>query len=110
MKKVASGTLCYFFFAHSIRELPPNNVNLIFPPLPESQLPILDCLLLPSPSEFIALKHESRILGHSSNPVCGFSVMEQVRLCAVWPMENWLGSSLNQIQVGPLSGNPTLVL
>ena len=25
-------------------------------------------------------------------------MMEQVRLCAVWPMENWLGSSLNQIQ------------
>ena len=48
--------------------------------------------------EFLALKHESRILGHSSNPVCGFSMMEQVRLCAVWPMENWLGSSLNHIQ------------
>ena len=30
-------------------------------------------------------------------PVCGFSMMDQVRLCAVWPMENWLGSSLNQI-------------
>ena len=25
-------------------------------------------------------------------------MMEQVRLCAVSPMENWLGSSLNQIQ------------
>ena len=25
-------------------------------------------------------------------------MMEQVRLCAVWPMENWLGSSLNHIQ------------
>ena len=48
--------------------------------------------------EFLALKHESRILGHSSNRLCGFSMMEQVRLCAVWPMENWLGSSLNQIQ------------
>ena len=24
-------------------------------------------------------------------------MMEQVRLCAVWPTENWLGSSLNQI-------------
>ena len=34
-------------------------------------------------SEFLALKHESRILGHSSNPVCGFSMMEQVRLCVV---------------------------
>ena len=60
------------------------------------------CLLLShmhsSHSEFLALKHESRILGHSSSPVCGFSMMEQVRLCAVWPMYNWLGSSLNQIQ------------
>ena len=26
------------------------------------------------------------------------SMMEHVRLCAVSPMENWLGSSLNQIQ------------
>ena len=25
-------------------------------------------------------------------------MMEQVRLCAVWPMENWLGSSMNHIQ------------
>ena len=51
-------------------------------------------------ADFHALKHESRILGHSSNPVCGFSIMEQVRLCAVRPTENWLGSSLNQIQGG----------
>ena len=50
-----------------------------------------------SAAEFLALKHESRILGHSSNPVCGFSMMEQVILCAVWHMENWLGSSLNQL-------------
>ena len=34
--------------------------------------------------ELLALKHKSRILGHSSNPVCGFSMIEQVRLCAVW--------------------------
>ena len=45
--------------------------------------------LLPPP-EFLALKHESRILGHSSNIVCGFSMMEQVRLCVVWAMENEL--------------------
>ena len=51
-----------------------------------------------SHSEFLALNHSSRILRHSSNPVCGFSMMEQVRLCDVWPIENWLGSSLNQIQ------------
>ena len=25
-------------------------------------------------------------------------MMEQARLCAVWPIENWLGSSLNRIQ------------
>ena len=30
-------------------------------------------------TEFLALKHESRILGHSFNPVCGFSMMEQVK-------------------------------
>ena len=53
---------------------------------------------LMTPPEFLALKHKSRILGHSSNPVCGFFMIEQVSLCAVWPMENWLGSSLNHIQ------------
>ena len=36
-----------------------------------------------SHSDFLALKHESRILGHSFKPVCGISMMEQVRLCAV---------------------------
>ena len=30
------------------------------------------------------------ILAHSSNPVCGFFMREQVRLYAVCPMENWL--------------------
>ena len=50
--------------------------------------------------EFLALKQKNRILGHSYNPVCGFSMMEQVTLCAVWPLENWLGSFLNQIQTG----------
>ena len=48
--------------------------------------------------EFLALKLECRILGHSSNPVCAFSMMEQVGLCAVWKMENWLDSSVNLIQ------------
>ena len=48
--------------------------------------------------EFLALKHKSMILGHSPNPVFGFSMMEQVRLNAVLHMENWLGSSFNQIQ------------
>ena len=28
--------------------------------------------------EFLALKEESRILEHSSNPVCGFCLMKQV--------------------------------
>ena len=49
-------------------------------------------------SEVLSLKHESRIIRHASNPLCGFSMTEQVRLSAVWPTENWLGSSLNQIQ------------
>ena len=30
---------------------------------------------------------------HSSNPLCGFSMMEQVRLCTVCLMDNWLGTS-----------------
>ena len=58
----------------------------------------------------LALKHESRILGHSSHPVCVVSMMEPVRLCNVWPMENWLGSSLNQAQGWTPFENPTLVL
>ena len=39
-------------------------------------------------SEVLALKQESMILRQSSNPVCGFSLMEQVRLCVVWHMES----------------------
>ena len=31
-----------------------------------------------SRSEFLAVKHENRILVHSSDPVCGFSMMRQV--------------------------------
>ena len=49
------------------------------------------------PSDIIVLKHDSSILRQSSNPVCGLSMMEQVRLCAVWPTENWLTSSMNHI-------------
>ena len=44
------------------------------------------------------LKHDSSILRQSSNLVFGFSLMEQGRLCAVWPTENWLCSSMNHIQ------------
>ena len=51
-------------------------------------------------SKVLALKHESRILGQWSNPVCDFSMMEPVQLCDVWPTENWLGSSLNQTDTG----------
>ena len=38
------------------------------------------------------------IFRQSSNPVCGFSMMEQVRLCAIKPTENRLASSVNLIQ------------
>ena len=41
--------------------------------------------------------HASSIFRQSSNPGCGFS-----RLSAVWPMENWLVSSMNH-RVGSLS-------
>ena len=60
-------------------------------------------------AEFLALKHDSNIFRQSSNPVCGFSMMEQVRLCAVWFTENWLGSSMNH-RVGRLSENATAML
>ena len=39
-------------------------------------------------SDILFLKHDSSIFRQSSNPVCGFSMMEQVRLCCVWPTEN----------------------
>ena len=35
------------------------------------------------PADIIFLKHGRSILRQSSNPVCGFSMMEQVRLWAV---------------------------
>ena len=34
--------------------------------------------------DILFLKHDSSILRWSSNPVRDFSMMEQVRLCAVW--------------------------
>ena len=49
-------------------------------------------------ADILFLKHTSSIFRQSSNPVCGSSIMEQVRLCTVWPMDNWLGSSMNHIQ------------
>ena len=49
-------------------------------------------------ADILFLKHACSILKLSCNPVCGFSIMEQVRFCAVWPMENWRGSSMNHIQ------------
>ena len=50
-------------------------------------------------ANILFLKHESRIPGQSSNLVCGFSMMEQVRLCAVRPTENWLGTSKTTYRV-----------
>ena len=50
-------------------------------------------------TDILFLKYDCSTLRQSSNPVCGFSMMEQVRLCAVWPTENWPGSSsMNHIQ------------
>ena len=52
----------------------------------------------PSGAEIYSKDHDSSIFRQSYNPVCGFSVLKQVRLCAVLPTENWLGSSTNHIQ------------
>ena len=48
-------------------------------------------------ADILFLKRDCRVHRQSSNPVCGFSMMEQVRLCAVWSTENWHGSSMNHI-------------
>ena len=48
--------------------------------------------------EIYSEEHTSSIFRQSSNPVCGFSNTEQVRLCAVWTIENWHGSSMNHIK------------
>ena len=76
--------------------LPCATVIFIIPqPCPYAQVPLCASV---SQSEFLALKHKSGILGHSFNPACGFFIMEHSWICAVRPTENWLGSSLNQIQ------------
>ena len=49
-------------------------------------------------ADILSLKPDSSIFRQSFNPVCGFSMMEHVRLCAVYPTENWLGSSVNHIR------------
>ena len=41
-------------------------------------------------TDIVSLKHASSIFRQSSNPVSGFSMMEQVRPCAVLLTENWL--------------------
>ena len=47
-------------------------------------------------ADILFLKLASSIFRQSSNPVCGFSMMKQVRLFAVLPTENWLGSSMTE--------------
>ena len=44
-------------------------------------------------ADILFLKHACSTLRQS----CGFSMMEQVRLRAVWPMENWLASPMNHM-------------
>ena len=62
--------------------------------LPRSLYVGPDGVLRPDP---LFLKHFSRILRKT---VCGFSITEQVRVCAVWPTENWLLSFLVRILGG----------
>ena len=47
----------------------------------------IDCILSSISSRDLFWGHTSSIFRQSSNPVSGFSMMEQVRLCAVWPTE-----------------------
>ena len=49
--------------------------------------------------DILFLKHACSILRQSSNPACGFFMMEQVRFCTVcWPTENCRGSSMDHIR------------
>ena len=59
--------------------------------------------------DILFLKHASSIFRQPSNPVyvCGFFMMEQVRLCAVGPTEKWLGSSMNHIQGSAVRVTPS---
>ena len=41
-------------------------------------------------ADLLFLKHACSIFRQSSNPVLCLSIMEQARLCAVWPTENWV--------------------
>ena len=55
-------------------------------------------------SDIVVPEHESSIFrSFIQRPVCGFSMMEQVRLCAVWPTENKLGTSKTTYRVGWMS-------
>ena len=62
--------------------------------------------------EFLALKHESIILGHSSNPACGlFCDGTCYDLCCLARGElAWLFLEPDTGLVAPLSENYTLVL
>ena len=44
-------------------------------------------------TDIVDPEHESSIFRSFILPCMWFSMMEQVRLCAVWPTENWLGTS-----------------
>ena len=59
---------------------------------------VLICGYGQASSDILFLKHACSILRQSSYPVCGFSMMKQFRLCAVWRTKIWLGSSMNHIQ------------
>ena len=48
--------------------------------------------------QYMMCENQATVQGLLRHILCGFSMTEQVRLCAVWPMENWLVYSLNQIQ------------
>ena len=52
-------------------------------------------------SEFLDLKHKSSIFRSVIQP-CMWFLRDgmMVRLCTVWPMENWLGTSKTTYRVG----------
>ena len=77
--------------------LPQNGARDWLVMLPAERIVVNGCMRAVPPDIFF-LKHASSIFRQSSNPVYGFSMMEQEQMGSVWPMENWLGSSIKHIQ------------
>ena len=51
-------------------------------------------------TDIVDPEHQSSIFRSVIQPCMWFSMMEQVRLCTVCPVENWLGTSKTTYRAG----------